>query len=75
MALNLGIAGRSLSTSKDILKKTYTYFCFMLSRYFCPKGTVGQYIYVGKFNEKNNNFLHISHVSAYRYESGYLNIF
>ena len=71
MASNLGIAGRSLSTSKDILKKTFTYFCFMLSRYFCPKGTVGQYIYLGKFNAKSKNILHVAHISAYRFESGY----
>lgn len=43
----------------------------MLFRYFCPKETKGQYIYVGKFNG-NVDYLHITHVSAHRYESGSL---
>ena len=46
----------------------------MLFRYFCPKETKGQYIYVGKFNG-NVDFLHITHVSAHSYESGSLLFF
>ena len=33
-------------------------------RYYCPEGTMGQYIYVGKFYNDNANYLHITHVSA-----------
>ena len=32
---------------------------------------MGNYIYVGKFNG-NNNFLHFSHLSAYKNKSGRL---
>ena len=35
----------------------------MLFRYYCAEGTVGQYIYVGKFTG-NTDYLHITHVSA-----------
>ena len=44
---------------------------YHIFRYFCPKETNGQYIYVGKFNG-NEDFLHLTHVSAQRYESGSL---
>ena len=72
MALNLGMASLRLSTSRQCLTLNFKDFVFVF-RYFCPGRTIGKYIYVGKFNG-NNDYLHFAHVTAYRFESGCLNV-
>ena len=60
---------KNMSTSKLKIWEKRTVFIIPLFRYYCPKGAIGQYIYVGKFRG-NNDYLHLSHISAFRYESG-----
>ena len=68
MASNLGMASLRLSTSRQCLTLNFKDFVFVF-RYFCPGRTTGKYIYVGKFNG-NNDYLHFTHLTAYRFESG-----